>query len=168
MIRVCTDMNLTNIKRVEYARCKGWNFRVYRGDETHSKLFSDGVYGGSKQALEAAIAYQKEYSEKHLIEKLFYHSKNVKSKTGAIGITLSCKWENDKLIQVAWMANTMKDGKQRHAYFSIVKWGYFGAYQLARNERIAFTKKQTVPWDAPSPPDWLIPFLDDKHIKYAC
>lgn len=55
------------ITRHEYGRTSGWLVRVYRttgGEQKCARrLFSDGVYGGELQALDAAIEWQLEQLE---------------------------------------------------------------------------------------------------------
>ena len=52
------------VTRHEYGRTSGWLVRVYRtvgGEQKCARrLFSDGVYGGELQALDAAILWQSE------------------------------------------------------------------------------------------------------------
>ncbi len=50
----------TNITRMDYARTKGWWVRLYDGDETLSRMFSDSKYGSKTSALSAAIAFRDE------------------------------------------------------------------------------------------------------------
>lgn len=61
------------ITRHEYARSKGWLVRVYRtrdGEQRCARrLFSDGVYGGELEALDAATAWQQEQQENSPREK---------------------------------------------------------------------------------------------------
>lgn len=156
---------LKHIKRHDYPRCHGWNFRIYNGGVSHSRLFSDGVYGGSKQALNAAIAYSKEYYKTHTVRTVFYHTRSKKSKTTRVGLSLCCKKDGVHLLAVGWLASLMIDNQQRKSYFSIIKWGYKGAYTLARNARLTYTHDETTPIDPPPPPNWLISFLKDRHIK---
>ena len=50
--------------RIETGNTRGWQVRFYyqKNGETkyHSKLFSDGVYGGKDEAYDAAIEYRDE------------------------------------------------------------------------------------------------------------
>ncbi len=55
------------ITRHEYGRARGWLVRVQRTVDGRQncarRLFSDGVYGGELQALEAATLWQREQQE---------------------------------------------------------------------------------------------------------
>ncbi len=48
----------TYITRFEYGRTRAWFVRFERGGRPVRKLFSDGVYGGTEQALRAAEAFR--------------------------------------------------------------------------------------------------------------
>jgi hypothetical protein len=152
---------IKNIKRHDYSRCHGWNFRVRCDNVYYSKLFSDGVYGGSDNALKAAVSYKKMFCKDHTPRTIYYHTRNKKSKTNAIGLSICCQQHNGYIAGVGWIASVMCNGKQKKYYYSILKWGYNGAYQLARTDRINYTKTISVPVKVPPPPNWLITFLKE-------
>ena len=56
---------MKGISRIDSNHTHGWFVRVFRSGQTHSKMFSDGVYGGQEKALKAAIKYKDEYERKH-------------------------------------------------------------------------------------------------------
>lgn len=158
--------DIPNIKRADYLKVKGWMFRVCRSKEHHSKLFSDSVYGSSNAALKAAMAYKENYKKTNLIEKLHHHLKNKKSETGTVGVSLTKRVINNSISHVGWSANLIVNGKQKHFYYSIKKWGYSGAYLLARSDRLNFMKETVLPDKVPKPPIWLLPFLNQQKIHY--
>ena len=46
---------MEGISRIDSTRAVGWYVRIYYGvDDTHSKFFSDGKYGGKEKALQKA------------------------------------------------------------------------------------------------------------------
>lgn len=140
------------INRHAYGNTNGYNFRVLQKNGiVFSKLFSDSKYGSQKNALIAAQQYKREYILKFGIP-INYHRKHKKNKMQLVGVTL-IKYGN----RVAWIASTIKDGKQTKKSFSVAKYGYEDAYKYARNYRIEYTKqKDSVPTCPPKQPQWLI------------
>lgn len=58
-------MGHRNITRTDFGRTHGWWVRIYRTDAAGHKgctnqLFSDGVHGGKRKALKAALAWRDE------------------------------------------------------------------------------------------------------------
>jgi|WetSurMetagenome_2_1015567.scaffolds.fasta_scaffold41877_3 hypothetical protein len=49
---------MKSIVRFDYGRTRGWSARVQWMKRTYSKLFSDGVWGGKRPALQAAITWR--------------------------------------------------------------------------------------------------------------
>ena len=56
---------MEGISRMDSRSTHGWFVRVYRDGLTHSKLFSDGVYGSEKDALKEALRYKACYEKRH-------------------------------------------------------------------------------------------------------
>ncbi len=56
---------MKGISRIDSNSTHGWFVRVYRNGQTHSKMFSDGVYNGREKALKTAQKYKAEYERKH-------------------------------------------------------------------------------------------------------
>jgi len=68
----------------------GWFVRVYRGGQTHSKLFSDRPHGGKDAAFQAALQYKADYERNHLPELAalrFRRTPQLNNKSGVTGIS---------------------------------------------------------------------------------
>lgn len=102
----------------------GWQVRVKRHNEQHTKYFSDKRFGGREAALETAIEYRDELLEE-LPEPLdpVRASAEARSKTGVIGLNFCYKDDGSgKLkpyVQISWIN---EDEKRRAAAFSVNKW----------------------------------------------
>ena len=102
----------------------GWQVRIKRQKEQHTKYFSDKRFGGREQALEKAVEYRDE-----LLEELpdpmdpVRRSAEARSKTGVIGLNFC--WKDDgsgtpkPYVQLSWLEN---DDTRRSAAFSVRKW----------------------------------------------
>jgi hypothetical protein len=49
-----------NVFRIDTGRTHGWQVRITRDGERHTKLFSDSVHGGKEAAYEAAVEHRNE------------------------------------------------------------------------------------------------------------
>ena len=86
----------------------GWQVRIKRQKEQHTKYFSDKRHGGREEALEKAVAYRDE-----LLEELpdpmdpVQRSAEARSKTGVIGLNFC--WKDDgsgtpkPYVQLSWL-----------------------------------------------------------------
>lgn len=54
------EQSLKGISRIQSRGAGGWLVRLYRNTKVVSKLFSDGVFGGASQSLDAAQAYYRQ------------------------------------------------------------------------------------------------------------
>ena len=52
-----------NLFRIDTGRTHGWQVRIIRDGERHTKLFSDKKYGGEEAAYEKALAHRNEKLE---------------------------------------------------------------------------------------------------------
>jgi len=103
----------------------GWQVRVKRHNEQHTKYFSDKKFGGKESALEKSVEYRDE-----LLEELpppqdpVRKSALARSKTGVIGLNFCHKDDGSgtlkPYVQISWLKD---DGTRRSAAFSINKWG---------------------------------------------
>ncbi len=128
----------------------GWQVRMSKKNKKyHSRLFSDGVYGGQEQALAAAQAYLEEYHRQYPAEsslpKLypygFHEGKRLSSnKSGVTGVSRTHeygRWDTQKEHKrYYWGAFYTIDGEGRrhvrgHEKFYIEEWGEEGARQRA-------------------------------------
>ncbi len=102
----------------------GWQVRIKRQKEQHTKYFSDKRHGGREEALEKAVEYRDE-----LIEELpepmdpVQRSAEARSKTGVIGLNFC--WKDDgsgtpkPYVQLSWLED---DDTRRSAAYSVRKW----------------------------------------------
>ena len=56
---------MKGISRIDSRSTHGWFVRIYRDGQTHSKMYSDQLWGGKQTALQAARKYRNEYERKH-------------------------------------------------------------------------------------------------------
>ncbi len=102
----------------------GWQVRIKRHNEQHTKYFSDKRFGGRESALETAVEYRDELLEE-LPEPLdpVRRSALARSKTGVVGLNFCYKDDGSgKLkpyVQISWIDG---DDRRRSAAFSANKW----------------------------------------------
>lgn len=102
----------------------GWQVRIKRQKEQHTKYFSDKRYGGREDALEKAIEYRDELLD-DLPEPMdpVRRSAEARSKTGVIGLNFC--WKDDgsgtakPYVQLSWLEG---EDTRRSAAFSVRKW----------------------------------------------
>jgi hypothetical protein len=102
----------------------GWQVRVKRHREQHTKYFADKRYGGREVALAEAVAYRD-----LLLDELpdpldpVRVSARARSKTGVVGLNFC--WKDDgsgtpkPYVQLSW---PRPDGTRRSSAFSVHKW----------------------------------------------
>ncbi len=116
-------MSLKHITRLDYQKTHGWWVRIRRKSNPCSKLFSDGVYGGRDQALQAAIQWRDEKlvnAPKQSVRTIESSSKNVK--TGVPGLCLSfVDGAHGNLAHL--QVSVQRNGKRTSTRYSITKWG---------------------------------------------
>lgn len=121
----------TNLTRMDHEGCKGWWVRIQRGSEHVSKLFSDGRYGSSKKAEDAAIAFR-DKQLKRLPARIYKGSKGPRA--NAAGYYLRTRLRRGK-EEKAWVAIWTEDGRQLEKSFSINQHGSAAAKKLAKAHR---------------------------------
>ena len=102
----------------------GWQVRIKRQKEQHTKYFSDKRFGGREEALEKAVEYRDELLEE-LPEPMdpVKRSAEARSKTGVIGLNFC--WKDDgsgtpkPYVQLSWLED---DDTRRSAAYSVRKW----------------------------------------------
>lgn len=157
-----------NITRMDYPpKVKGtggtigWWVRVMRGTKKHSKLFSDGKYGGKDKALEKAKEYRDRLIEEHegLVGKGYYTFKSHRNTSGIVGVhrgpKVTKRRSGREYTYYYWIAGWVDPitGKTKNKSFSVSKHGEIGALKLAlqtRETAIALIsgqkKKNTSSW----------------------
>ena len=125
-----------NLTRMDHEGCKGWWVRIQRGDKHVSKLFSDGVYGSSRKAEEAATDFRDKQLKK-LPARIYKGSKGPRA--NAAGYYLRTRLRRGK-EEKAWVAIWTEDGRQLEKSFSINQHGSAGAKKLAKAHREEMVK----------------------------
>ena len=120
----------------------GWQVRGRGKRGYHSKLFSDGQYGGSEPALAAATAYLESYVESHPAERdnshqPFHQGKRfTNNKSGVTGVyytEYAHRWDKERTVGY-WCASLPSGPagqKPWHKKFNIERYGYREAKRLA-------------------------------------
>lgn len=130
------------ISRIDSGYTRGWLVRGYKNGRTHSRLFSDGKYGGRIMAWEAALVYRDELlaylsrmpsmpRKRHVMASGRQHLKGVPGvcrtvKRSAAGMQYAC-------YSVSWRP---EPGVQKSTSYSIRKYGEKKAYELAVAHRL--------------------------------
>jgi hypothetical protein len=117
----------------------GWQVRLRRDGERHTKFFADARHGGREGALAAAVAYRDELLS--AVADAPQRPRRAWSNTGVVGLSVREKQEGDDArpyVQINWIG---ADGKRRAASYSVGKWGlrralWNGCLRLYR-ERLA-------------------------------
>lgn len=133
---------LHHISRIdnEARRTHAWQVRVQRGNRILTKSFSDGLYGGKRKALRAAVEYRDQ-----VIEQIpsFEHQlwlRNRLRRNNSSGIAGVSRHDlvdpRDNARRVFWLASWIDEhGVSRKRKFSILLYGEDRAKQLAIDER---------------------------------
>lgn len=148
-----TRLDTPNVYRIDIAPTEefphrhpthGWQVRVRRSGQQHTKFFADDKHGKSKDAsLQAAVAYRD-----GLIPTLpqpdspTLRSAQARSKTGVIGLSFCTKDDGSgtekPYVQLSWMSH---GGKRETASYSVEKWGLrraiWNAVTRLHRERVA-------------------------------
>ena len=132
-------MKMKYISRIDsnYTHC--YTVRVgYNIPEATHKTFADGVYGGKRKALKAAIVHR-DKELKRLKVTLCKRYKYDKNSQRHWGVGVNENWDRDKNgYDYLHIVGTYWDGrkkKQVHKSFSVNKYGYELAWKLAAQWR---------------------------------
>ncbi|MCK6624862.1 MAG: AP2 domain-containing protein [Anaerolineae bacterium] len=120
----------------------GWQVRGRGKRGYHSKLFSDGQYGGSESALAAAKAYLQGYEESHPAQRVpsnqpYHQGKLLSSNTSGVQGVYYTKyphrWDKERLVEYwcAFIPIGPEGQKRYHKKFNIERYGYKEARRLA-------------------------------------
>lgn len=134
------------ITRIDYDKgsnsTHGWQVRIQRNKVSHSKLFSDALYGGKEPALEAARKHRDDYMAEHPpMSRLELAQIEKKSnKSGFVGVSkVHHIDEREKKTYKYWYWQaywTPSPGRHKCVRFSIDKYGDEQAYQMAVAARL--------------------------------
>jgi hypothetical protein len=113
--------------------------RIRRHGVTHSRSFSVNKYGGVIRARQAAIAYRdKKIKQWGLVKQFKGRRKHPRQRhsritdaTPIIGVTLTSAIANNGEPYYQWGATFMREGRQVHRYFGVIKYGFYEAFRLA-------------------------------------
>ena len=133
-------MRRRNITRIDNDanRTHAWLVQVRRQNHSDVKMFSDGIYGGKRNSLRAAINYHAQIMEE--ISRYEYQMwwrtilrRNNKSGIPGVG-RYEAKYDG-RLVEF-WLASWIDEhGKGRKRKFSVQRYGENQARQLAIDER---------------------------------
>ncbi|MDA7672849.1 hypothetical protein N8615_00480 [Verrucomicrobiales bacterium] len=126
--------SIKNIKRIDSPKTHGWQVHVRRGGVLKTKLFSDRIHSGKKEALEAAKTYRDGLLEEmaDLARPLWKIKRTSRTNTGHLGVSLT-KYENQsgKKRKVITVTAREELGKAVNRKFSVDKLGYEKAVKKA-------------------------------------
>jgi len=123
------------ITRIDHKNTHGWNVRIVKDGETHSRLFSDGVHGGKRKALEAARAYRDKLHQKlfkrPVSERREIRYSNARNSTGIVGVSLSVRRRGSGIYEYYVATWCPKKGQQARKAFSVNMYGRRKAFRMA-------------------------------------
>lgn len=135
--------HLRNIRRIdnETNRTFAWLVQVQRNSRITIKMFTDGVYGGKRKALQAAISFRAELlaaapEYEHQIRRRSILRRN--NTSGISGVARYDKIDNPRTGHrvVFWLASWIDEhAASRKRKFSVLRYGERKAKQLAIAER---------------------------------
>ena len=110
----------TNVVRIDTYNTHGWQVRITRHRNRHTKFFSDARYGNSEKAFEAAEAYRDEKLQE-LPEPLpgTRMAAQARSTSGVPGVRLNIEHGGARIEADA----IVEDGKRRVKTYSLRRWG---------------------------------------------
>ena len=138
-------VNLKYLTKADYAKGKGWHFRMTFNGQYHSKWFNANKLGGLEKAKKAAIAYRDKFIKDNHLECYFNRNrfglnraKNSHTvchgRSPIIGVNLQ-ETIKPSGIYYSWAAYWQEDRKICRKRFSINSIGYIDAFQMACLER---------------------------------
>lgn len=110
----------TNVVRIDTYNTHGWQVRITRHRNRHTKFFSDARYGNSDEALKAAEAYRDEKLDE-LPEPLpgTRIAAEARSTSGVPGVRLNIETNGARIEADA----VLDGGHRRVKTFSLRRWG---------------------------------------------
>jgi len=114
------------------ARTHGWQVRLQRRGVKYGKYFGDGVYGGKKQAIEAARSWRDELLKKMgAVEQARICTRSTRNRSGVVGVSKVTVVSNGTRYEF-WQATWSPEvGRRRCMKFSIRRYGDREAFRRA-------------------------------------
>ena len=143
MLTTKTMKQLINIHRIDNStnRTFAWMVRVQRNHQAVTKMFTDGVYGGKENALQAAITFRDQLrGEPNLVDYQLWR-RTILRRNNTSGIPGVSRHEvvtnlNTGNRRIFWLASWINEnGYTRQRKFSVLLYGEQGAKQRAIAER---------------------------------
>lgn len=138
--RARNKLSVKNIKRIDSTKTHGWQVHVRRGGILKTKLFSDRLHGGKKNALEEAKVHRDELLESmaKLAKPLWKIKRTPRTNTGHLGVSLTeYTSSGGKKRKVVTVTARSELGKAVNRKFSVDKLGY----EKAVKEAVAWRNK---------------------------
>ena len=136
----------------------GYRVQVQREDfPSVSRYFSLARYGSMDAAYAAALAFRQTLQVPR--PGCGGHVKDCRNLSGHVGVTLACETRPGRPMSWAWTATWFENGRQHRRRFSVLRYGYEGAFRLARLEREHRCGPMGQVEPAPPPPElveWLL------------
>lgn len=127
------------ITRIDHKNTHGWNVRIVKDEQMHSRLFSDGVCGGKGKALRVARSYRDKLHQKlfkrPVSERREIRFSNARNTTGVVGVSLSIRKRRSGTYEYYVATWCPKKGNQARKAFSVNLHGRRKAFRLAREFR---------------------------------
>lgn len=149
-ITYCKEIIIYGIRRVDSdsSHTHAWVVTISRRRRKFVKHFTDGVYGGKRKALAAAIAYRDQVISRNppMTLKEFCSVMKRNNRSGISGV---CRYASgdprqDGKLRWYWVARwSPEPGKNKQIKFSVNRYGEKGAFQravLARKKALAQLK----------------------------
>ncbi|MBL9152916.1 MAG: hypothetical protein JNK37_10540 [Verrucomicrobiales bacterium] len=132
--RIRNKLSIKNIKRIDSVKTHGWQVHVRRGGVLKTKLFSDRMHGGKRNALEEAKEHRDELlsSMAKFAKPLWKIKRSPRTNTGHLGVSLT-EYTNKsgKRRKVITVTARQALGKAVNRKFSVDKLGYEKAVKSA-------------------------------------
>lgn len=131
-----------NITRLETST-RGYQVRICRRGKHYSKLFSDTIFGGKRNALQAAREYRdamiEEQAGREITRKQLAKRKNPRNTSGVVGVRFVQEHDPraaEGVVYEYWEAQwSPSPGVRSKKRFSVRLHGYEKALQLAKRAR---------------------------------
>jgi hypothetical protein len=170
------DESMRFITRIDSKRAKGWTVRLYqKGDRSPlaSKFFSDSKYLSMADALDAAKIWRDQQVKIHHLDRYKHvdapkaHFCNTRSKSGAVGVSLSFKSSSSGAIHAYWIAKTVIANDINIKHWSIHRHGYKGAWKKAVDYRLKITGQPVTENKPPSPEERIVEWAREYDINLS-